>query len=166
VFYGDVNSFVIKKNVAYLFLTKGQKTIIDLEDLERVLDYRWCTYKGSSTFYAVNNTAGYLHQFLTGYKFKAVDHIDRDGSNNRKSNLRNAVDPQGLRLNQRNCGLYQNNTTGFKGVSFDKQHQKFQAKIQLNGKSKHLGFFDTAEEAHAAYCTAANELFGAFARCE
>ena len=101
MFYGDVNSFIVKKDVAYLFLTQGQKTIIDREDLERVLDYRWHAEKDKGTFYARNGTAGKLHRFLMDYRFKEIDHIDRDGLNNRKSNLRNAVDKQGL--NQRRC---------------------------------------------------------------
>ena len=50
MFYGDVNSFIVKKDVAYLFLTQGQKTIIDREDLERVLDYRWHAEKDKGTF--------------------------------------------------------------------------------------------------------------------
>jgi hypothetical protein len=165
VFYGDVNSFIVKKDVAYLFLTQGQKTIIDREDLERVLDYRWCARKGRNTFYAVNDTVGRLHQFLTEHQFMEVDHIDRNGLNNRKSNLRNAIDDQGFRQNQYNCGIRRNNTTGFKGVYFKKQRQKFVAQITVNGKRKHLGYFDTAEEAHAVFCAAANEFHGAFARC-
>ena len=166
MFYGDVNSFIVKKDVAHLFLTQGQKTIIDREDLERVLDYRWHAEKDKGTFYARNGTAGKLHRFLMDYRFKEIDHIDRDGLNNRKSNLRNAVDKQGLNQNSRNCGIRRDNTTGFKGVHFYKRKQKFSAQIVVNGKKIHLGYFDTAEEAHAVYCTAANELHGAFARCE
>jgi AP2 domain len=161
-----VNSFIVKKDVAYLFLTQGKKTIIDREDLERVLDYRWYADKCRNTFYARNDAAGKLHRFLTDYRFKSVDHVNGDGLDNLQANLRNAVDFQGLDQNARNRGVSRKNSSGFKGVHFRKDRQKFRASIVVNGKEFHLGYFNTAEEAHAAYCAAANELHGAFARCE
>ena len=56
------------------------------------------------------------------------------------------------------------NTTGRKGVTYNKRLKKFQARIVLNNKRKYLGVFTTTEEAHAAYCAAATELHGEFAR--
>jgi AP2 domain len=114
----------------------------------------------------VIKNAGELHRFLTEYKFTEVDHVDGDSLNNRRSNLRDAMDNQGRNRNPHNAGIRRDNTTGFKGVTFHKPLGKFRAQIQFEGQRQHLGYFDTAEEAHAAYCTAANEHFGAFARCE
>lgn len=89
-----------------------------------------------------------------------VDHIDGDRSNNVLSNLREANNAQ----NNRNTGLRSTNTTGFKGVSYNKFNRNFNAKITVNYKSIHLGCFQTAEAAHEAYKQAAMRLHGDFAR--
>jgi len=76
-----------------------------------------------------------------------IDHIDNNPANNNVKNLRWSTN-QG---NQCNRGKTKTNTTGFKGVSFHKQHNKYQAQININGKKKHLGLFESAEEASKAY---------------
>ncbi len=81
-----------------------------------------------------------------GYLPPIIDHIDRCPTNNRIGNLRPANDSQ----NNQNKGLQSNNTTGVKGVTFSKQKNKLRVRIKLNGKEKHLGFFDTIEEAKIA----------------
>lgn len=90
-----------------------------------------------------------------------IDHINGCRTDNRLSNLR-------LATHAENCQNHQRrpiNTTGFKGVVryFDGRGG-FRAQIKKDGKGMHLGVFDTAEEAHAAYCEAASRLFGKFAR--
>ena len=90
-----------------------------------------------------------------------IDHINTIKDDNRIVNLRIASRSQ----NKANCKAKCNNLTGFKGVHLDK-FGKFQAKITLNNRQRHLGRFDTAEEAHAAYCAAAEKHFGEFARFE
>ena len=89
-----------------------------------------------------------------------IDHIDGNRSNNKIKNLRLASGNENL-WNQKR---YSNNTSGFKGVSFAKRHKKWTARIACNGKSKDLGYFPTPELAHMAYCKAAAELHGDFAR--
>lgn len=89
-----------------------------------------------------------------------IDHRDLDGSNNRWGNLRPATRAQ----NGANKGLQANNTTGFKGVFWHKGAQKFMSQIGVEGRIKYLGLFDTAEEAHRAYCSEADELYGEFRR--
>lgn len=86
---------------------------------------------------------------------ETIDHINGIKTDNRLCNLREATYAE----QQYNVGLQKNNTTGFKGVSWKKNRQKFVANI----RRKHLGLFHTAEEAYAAYCAAANELYGEFA---
>jgi len=86
-----------------------------------------------------------------------IDHINRVKTDNRIANLRNATQSQ----NSANTGMYINNTTGFKGVS--RARKKFKAEITKNGVVMRLGHFSTPEEAHAAYCQAAEELHGEFA---
>lgn len=93
---------------------------------------------------------------------KWIDHINGDRADNRVVNLRD-VDKQ---ENQANSRKYRSNSSGKKGVCWHKQHKKFRAYIAPNRRQKHLGLFDTAEEAHAAYVEAAKQLFGKFARSE
>ncbi len=95
-------------------------------------------------------------------KGEYVDHRNNDGLDNRRENLRLASNSQNLA----NRGLNTNNKTGYKGVSWNTLCNKYEAYIRVQGKRKHLGLFDTAEEAHKAYCDAAKEHFGEFARFE
>ena len=88
-----------------------------------------------------------------------VDHINRIKSDNRIENLRLATVSQ----NQSNVTKYKNNTSGYKGVSWDKRRKKWRAQINHNNKKIHIGYFDTPELAHAAYIAAAAKLQGEFA---
>jgi hypothetical protein len=87
-----------------------------------------------------------------------IDHQNGDGTDNRWANLRLATSS----LNAANSRRRSDNTSGFKGVSRCRG-ARWRASIQLNGKFKHLGHFDTPEEAHAVYCAAAANYFGEFA---
>lgn len=99
--------------------------------------------------------------YMTGeWPPNQIDHINCVRDDNRWSNLREATNAQ----NQANKGPRCDNSTGFKGVRFDQDRQKFRARVKLNGKEYHLGRFGTAEEAHAAYVAASIELLGEFAR--
>jgi hypothetical protein len=93
-----------------------------------------------------------------GNETKAVDHIDRDKTNNNIFNLRFCTTSE----NKRNTGLVRTNTSGFKGVNWDKVKQKWRAQIKTNGKKKHLGHFNTKEEAYEAYKKASKEYHGDF----
>lgn len=94
-----------------------------------------------------------------GYLPEQIDHIDGNGLNNDIENLRAATQVQ----NQHNKGTQKNNTSGFKGVSWNKQAKKWRAQIWFDGKSHHLGFSDTPEAAHEAYKAAAMKLHKEFA---
>lgn len=88
-----------------------------------------------------------------------VDHENRDGLDNRWDNLRRATPSQ----NGINRRLQSNSTTGFKGVCLPTAKRRYTAHIKIRGKHRHLGCFDTAEEAAACYAEAAKELHGEFA---
>lgn len=89
-----------------------------------------------------------------------IDHKDGNGMNNVLSNLRVAT-PQQNMMNMRIC---KRNSTGIKGVFMVRGAKKFSAAIHHNYGRKHLGTFDTKEQAGEAYEKAAIELFGEFAR--
>ena len=76
-----------------------------------------------------------------------VDHIDENKTNDNVNNLRWATD----RGNKQNIGITRYNTSGFKGVSYQKLSKKYKATIKIAGKQKHLGYFKTAEDASKAY---------------
>lgn len=99
--------------------------------------------------------------YMTGnWPTHHVDHINGDPLDNRFANIREASDTQ----NKQNSRTRKDNRSGIKGAFFHKQTRKWASAIRLNGKSKYLGLFETAEDAHAAYCKAAKELYGEFAR--
>jgi hypothetical protein len=105
-----------------------------------------------------------LHRLVYEYHFGKIndnliiDHIDGNKQNNLIENLRVATYAQ----NQMNRKTNLNNKLKIKGVYYHKQHNKYHARIQINNSKKHLGYFDSLEEASQAYQTAAKELFGEF----
>lgn len=110
--------------------------------------------------------AGYLaHRlawaYVTGqWPECEIDHIDLDKSNNRWVNLREAEPYQ----NCANRKVRSDSGTGIKGVQFRDSKKKWRATLCVKGKKRHLGHFDTAEEAHAAYVIAASRAHNEFAR--
>jgi len=89
-----------------------------------------------------------------------IDHVNGQRNDNRWVNLRLATQSQNI-MNSRKGSR---NSTGYKGVCYDKTHNVYVADICANGKSKRIGRYSTAEEAHAAYCKASADLHGEFGR--
>jgi len=101
--------------------------------------------------------------YMTGKQpDKDIDHKNGNPSDNRWVNLRLATDSQ----NQANSKTPRTNTSGFKGVSYIKRDNKYQAQIIVSGKNIYLGYFETPEKAHKTYCEAAEKYYGEFARVE
>jgi hypothetical protein len=82
-----------------------------------------------------------------------IDHINRNKSDNRFCNLREIE----ITHNAENNPLKKSNTSGFPGVSFSKQMKRWRARITYGYKEKHLGYFQTAEDAYKAYQSAASK---------
>jgi len=99
--------------------------------------------------------------YMTG-KWPSVwlDHEDVNRSNNRWANLRKTTPSFNIANSPRGRG----NKSGLKGAYWHKREQKWRAQIGVNRRTIHLGRFDTAEDAHAAYFAAATIHFGKFAR--
>jgi len=101
-----------------------------------------------------------MHKFLMQTpKGMHTDHINGNGLDNRRSNLRVCTPSQ----NKMNSKTYRTNKSGFKGVSFYKRDRNWSAQITMNFKKVHLGYFSTPGLAHVAYCNAALKLHGEFA---
>ena len=89
-----------------------------------------------------------------------IDHINGDRTDNRIVNLREATGSE----NQGNRKIHEGGTSKYKGVSWKKQYSKWVAKIVVNHKNIHLGYYDNEEKAALAYNKAALEYFGEFAK--
>jgi hypothetical protein len=154
--------------VAYVPLTKGFTAIVSAEDAYLVGRYNWSALKGRGTVYAVRservagkNRTVYMHRaVLSASPWLDVDHIDGDGLNNTRQNLREATRSE----NSRNRGVMTKNSTGLKGVYENPSGRSWCAKIRLYGKGYYLGSYSTPQEAHAAYAKACADLHGKFGR--
>lgn len=137
---------------------------IDTVDYPLAKNHRWHASRQHRTFYArTANKEFFLHSLLFPEAEK-VDHIDYDGLNNRRKNLRPATNQQNLQ-NQRKAEAREGRhfTSHYKGVSFHKKTSKFASAICINGKNIHLGLFGSEEDAARAYNEAASKHFGQFA---
>lgn len=157
----------VEGEFAFVDLTKGYVAMIDAADADLVLAFSWRAKVKDTTVYAMSQTARpdrscvLMHRLVAGAATgDLVDHIDGNGLNNQRLNLRTASPSQ----NQQNQRLVARNSSGLKGASWQQGVDKWRAQIWRDGKRVHLGYFATAEDAHAAYLTAAQDAFGEFVR--
>lgn len=153
-----------------LLTSKGEQLLVDDEDFAMASRWTWRTIgKGyaARTVYqregAVRRTNLYLHRALLDMRtgdHRKVDHINGNKLDNRRSNLRICTTQE----NGWNSAIRSHNRSGFKGVMWEKRRRKWALYIKVDGKQKYLGLFDEPQRAHEAYCTAAHEHFGEFAR--
>jgi hypothetical protein len=152
-------------------LTQGQFAKVDDEDFDKFGLMRWHAQwdPDTKTFYACGKTRlpdgkykfRSLHRLImnvSDQKIK-VDHINHDGLDDQKLNLRTCDNSQNLR----NRGsLDSNNTSGYRGVSFYKPNGKWVGKIRVSGRLLHLGYFPDKIDAAEAYAEASKTYFGEF----
>lgn len=148
-------------------LTDGTFAQVDPEDFERVIAYSWHPKRqpGTEICYAASAQHGrcvYLHRYVLGLgpNNPDVEHIDGDGLNNRRINLRLARSRQ-RKGNWRRAG---SSMSGYRGVLHDPSSGKWRAMITVSGRRIHLGTHDTPEDAAYAYDAAAREHQGSIAR--
>lgn len=150
-------------------LTKGKYAFIDIEDYDLVSEHSWhaSLAKSNNSYYAKTNVringkqrSMSMHKLLMNpKKGMVVDHINGNTLDNRRCNLRICTQAD----NAKNSKTPKSNTSGYKGI-VKKSSTRWQAIITSDGKRINLGSFPTPEEAYAAYCKAALELHGEFAR--
>lgn len=150
-------------------LTQGKIALVDDEDFERLCKYRWYSYPRSdrATFYATraNKRSGktvYMHREILRVRGrKTVDHIDGNGLDNRRANLRACSHQQNC-MNQKMQS--RSKSSRFKGVYRMRTRRKWRAQVRIDGKAYALGHFPVEEDAAIAYNVAAQLFFGEFAR--
>jgi hypothetical protein len=150
-------------------LSRGLFAIVDDEDYERITSVKrkWHAVKSRNTFYAQRNKNSsddklyIMHRaIINPPDDMIVDHINGNGLDNRKSNLRIASKEQ----NALNRGNNKNNTSGRKGVEFDNRNNKWRASIRYKNKLIHLGSYSLIEDAIHERERAEKLYFGEFAR--
>lgn len=147
----------------------GLVALVDDERYEEVAAHNWHPWKAPthSTLYARTNvrradgskTVVYMHRFLFSSLGAMLDHRNNNGLDNRQENIRPADHSQ----NKCNRGPQSNNTSGYKGVSWQRSSKKWMAKIHVGSQKKYLGLFSEAAAAARAYDDAALKLHGEFA---
>ena len=144
-------------------LTKGKFARVDLADYPRLKKYNWSAVKAPNTYYAVRyhrKKEIRMHRQITNAPAHLVcDHIDHNGLNNTRKNLRLCTLAQNA-LNQKHrkgC------SSRYKGVYYHKRDKTYHARIYHKGRSYHLGSFKNEKHAAKAYDKKARQLFGRFA---
>jgi hypothetical protein len=146
-------------------LTKGKVAIVDDEDYEWLSQWKWhCShvYAVRRPYYGPNKKRRliYMHRLILNTPDDMeVDHINLNGLDNRRCNIRNCTRSQ----NVENTSVRRDNNSGKKGVGWKKSNQKWIARINQNGKHIHIGCYDNLDEAADAYYKKSVELFGEFA---
>lgn len=175
----DPNEIVIKKDFAEIILydRKGKektRAIIDIKNIDKIKKYKWYALKRKNHFIVCTNiprkncnltrkkSFEYLANIIMDFNsshYRMIDHIDRNSLNNRESNFRICSQSQNLQ----NRKAPSNNTSGFKGVSWNKKDKRWRAEICSNKKRRILGHFKDKNEAVVAYNKAALKYHNDFA---
>jgi len=140
-------------------LTRGQVALVDDEDFEELNRYQWYAQNKGNRFYArrttkrPNSISILMHRAIMDTPERLqIDHIDGNGLNNCRSNLR-------ITTNRQNC---QNRHTAkssiYPGIYWHKGAGKWQSMIGIKGKRKYLGLFDVEADAYAAYLKALEDM--------
>lgn len=155
-------------------LTKGYKALVDDEDYSAVNEYTWYVFFSASNIYAKtfikleNNKRKSLFMHQLVYELSGqiasnshhIDHKDCNGLNNCRTNIRQAS----YQNNQANSRKMSKSSSVYKGVSFSKTRNKWEAYIKVNKIKINLGRFSDEREAANSYNIAAMKYFGEFAR--
>lgn len=160
----DPNEIVINGNIAKIVMydlrcNEKARTVIDVEDIKKVVQYKWnaCRFRGKDLYVKTlsSGSSVYLPNVILGIETNRkihIDHINRNTLDNRKENLRACTPSQNLF----NRGKNSNNKSGFKGVSWNKEKKKWIVRItKPGGRQAHVGYFNSKIEGAKAFNEAA-----------
>jgi hypothetical protein len=153
-----VNLIEQESAVAKIPLTQGKTALIDAADFSRVSAFRWIALRNGRNWYAMRWPGIYMHRLILGVR--EVDHINGNGLDNRRCNLRPATRSQQMQNSRKRLDT----SSLYKGVYWDKTYGIWRAQIRINGRAISLGRFDNEVEAAKAYDKAAKEAFSEYAR--
>lgn len=142
-------------------LTQGKVALVDDEDYEFLMQWKWCAHFKGHTSYSVRNiyigkingkkrtkTIPMHRVIMNPSNIMQIDHINHNGLDNRKENLRIVT----IRENG------QNRKVRKELLGTEKANKKYRARLRIGNTPYYLGVFPTPEEAHSVYMKAANEL--------
>lgn len=146
-------------------LTQGKVALVDDPDYPDLSRSRWFAMRLGNHWVAGRNRQKFngergtilMHRQIMGFPWGEIDHKDRDGLNNQRSNLRLAN-----RSQQNANSVKRPGKSGFRGVKLV-HSSKFEARINVSGVYRYLGYFSSPVEAAKAYDRAAVENHGEFA---
>ena len=152
-------------------MTRGQYAIVDPEDYERLARYKWHAMKSRHTFYAARygrrdkdgkRKCYMMHREIMKLEGETVcDHINGNGLDNRKVNLRPATRAQ----NGWNRGKSKmKSRSRYKGLAWDSKDKRWEVRISVNGRRIYIGRFQDQIEAARAYDRAARRYHGRYAQ--
>lgn len=149
-----------------ILMHNGMHALVDDDDYDYLSKFHWTAHKrnGSSIWYAERSmrgkTIGMHRDVMKAKSDVIIDHKDRDGLNNQKANLREASKSQNNANRKAKTGKY---SSSFLGVAFEKDRQKWTARIRKDSVGYRLGSFKTEIEAANAYNIGALKYHGEFA---
>lgn len=157
--------FIGDSTMKRISLTQGQYALVDDADYEWLMQWKWRVQKTTATNWYAIRTMGnkqiLMHRLILGISNdRQTDHINHNGLDNRRSNIRLCTCQQ----NQFNQRRQQRETTSeYKGVGWCKRAKKWKSRIKRNSREIHLGYYDSEIAAAKVYDAKAVELFGEFA---
>lgn len=153
------NIYDLSKDYGIGYTSKGEKFYFDKEDLPIIEQYTWCIDSLDRVCSSTGGKIIYLSRLvMNAPNGMDVDHIFHNRRDNRKRKLRICLHID----NCKNNPVRSNNTSGYTGVWYSKNKNRWVAEIKVNKKKKHLGYFDNIEDAHIAYEKAKDKYFGNF----
>ena len=150
--------------VKQVALTQGQFAVVDDKDYDAVAQFRWRAIKNRYTYYAMRDvmrdgrrSSQYMHTLIAG--FNQTDHRNGNGLDNRRRNLRPASNAE----NHRNARRSTANTSGYKGIDWEKRRSKWRVRVRDGRRQVTIGRYDDLADAVTARREAAARLHGEFA---
>lgn len=156
----DKNEILIDGEVAHIILRNRKQNIvgkvfIDSYNVNKLKSIKWCLSMGYART-GPRKGSRLMHRYLFGEKGKELDHINGNKLDNREANIRKVCRSQ----NAVNRDKQANNTSGFRGIYFDKSRNKFAVELKYMGKKYYLGRFSTLAEAKKVRLEYEQKIFG------